>query len=184
MDVVDVVAVGHKLATSGLATFWAGFSVVAVVVGSVVIVYRAFSHPRKAPGDDDGQEQSFSAVVAPVLAGFTLAAITGLATSNKPGQPWSDLALSYMIMATGFFLASIQLSVGDLYRSHLKDWGTGRATLTFIGIALLVAALIVLVAAVAAHWWVTVALVVLGLGGVIPIGFQLYQYLQRPKGQA
>ncbi len=181
---MDVVAVGHKLATSGLATFWAGFSVVAVALASAVIIYRAFRNPRKAPSDVDVKKQSFSAVVAPLLAGFTLAAITGLATVTSPVQPWRDLVLSYMIMATGFFLASIQLSVGELYHFHLKDWATGRATLTFTGIALLVAALIVLVTAVTDHWWVGVALVVFGLGGIIPMGFQLRQYLRRDRGPA
>ena len=184
---MDVAATGHKLATSGLANFWAAFSVVAVLVASVAIVCLTFIIlPRREPFVDDDQEQSFSAVVAPVLAGFTLAAITGLATatSTKPEQPWRDLALSYMIMATGFFLASFQLSVGDLYRFRRVRWATGRASLTFTGIALLAASLIVLVAAVAAHWWVTVALVVLGLGGVIPMGFQLWHYLHRPEGPA
>jgi hypothetical protein len=190
MPVMDVAAAGHKLATSGLATFWAGFGVVAVAVASVVVVYLTFvrlpGKERKERSDDNSQEESFSAVVAPVLAGFTLAAITALATatSMKPVQPWRDLALSYMIMATGFFLASLQLSAGDLYRSHRKDWSTGRASLTFAGIVLLAAALIVLVAAVADNWWVNVALAVLGLGGLIPMGFQLSHYRRRLKGPA
>jgi hypothetical protein len=182
---MDVAVEGHELATSGLASTLAGVSIGVVAIVSVAVVCLTFIIlPRRERIAGDGQEQSFSAVVAPVLAGFTLAAITALATSGEPAQPWRDLVLSYMIMATGFFLASFQLSVGDLYRSHRVKWATGRASLTFTGIVLLAASLIVLVAAVAAHWWVTVALVVLGLGGLIPMLLQLWHYLHRPQGPA
>jgi hypothetical protein len=38
-----------------------------------------------------------------------------------------------------------------------------------------------MVSAVAAHWWVTVALVVLVLGGLIPMLLQVEHYLHRPQ---
>jgi hypothetical protein len=71
----------------------------------------------------DHADESFSRVVAPVLAGFSLPAIVSLATAAKPGQPWRDIALSCLIAATGFFLASFQLTIGSVY-VRLYDWGT------------------------------------------------------------
>jgi hypothetical protein len=49
-----------------------------------------------------------------------------------------------------------------------REWTQGklRSGLTFSGITLLVAALMVLVAAVTEHWWIDLALSVLGLGGI------------------
>jgi hypothetical protein len=112
----------------------------------------------------DRGDESFSRVVAPVLAGFSLPAIVSLATATTPGQPWRDIALSCLISATGFFLASFQLTIGSVY-IRLYDWGTFRAVLTAAGIGLLIVAVIVLVAAVAENGWVDIALAVLCLGG-------------------
>ena len=83
----------------------------------------------------------------------------------KPSQPWRDIALSCLIAATGFFLASFQLTIGSVY-VRLYDWGTFRAVLTATGIGLLIVALIVLVAAVSESGWVDIALAALCLGGV------------------
>ncbi len=111
------------------------------------------------------ERESYSRVVAPVLAGFSLPAIVSLATAKTPVQPYRDIALSCLITATGFFLISFQLTIGRVYR-QLFNWGTLRAGLTFFGIVFLVAAVMVLVAAVAQHWWVNLALAALGLGGL------------------
>jgi hypothetical protein len=121
----------------------------------------------------DHADESFSRVVAPVLAGFSLPAIVSLATAAKPGQPWRDIALSCLIAATGFFLASFQLTIGSVY-VRLYDWGTVRALLTATGIGLLIVALIVLVAAVAESGWVDIALAVLCLGGVSQLIVRLW----------
>ena len=79
------------------------------------------------------------------------------------------MSLSCLVASTGLFLASFQLTIGSVYTRYRESWGNLRAGLSFAGIILLVVALIVLVASVADHWWVTLALVVLGVGGVAPI---------------
>jgi hypothetical protein len=111
------------------------------------------------------ERESYSRVVAPVLAGFSLPAIVSLATGTTPGQPYRDISVACFITATGFFLASFQLTIGGVYR-RLYGWGKFRAGLTFSGILLLVTALMVLVAAVSDHWWMDLALAALALGGL------------------
>jgi hypothetical protein len=111
------------------------------------------------------EHESYSRVVAPVLAGFSLPAIVSLATGTTPGQPYRDISVACFITATGFFLASFQLTIGGVYR-RLYGWGTFRAGLTFAGILLLVTALMVLAAAVSHYWWMDLALAALALGGL------------------
>jgi len=122
----------------------------------------AVPYAPKAP-----EHESYSRVVAPVLAGFSLPAIVSLATGTTPGQPYRDISLACFITATGFSLVSFQLTIGGIYR-RLYGWGKLRAGLTFSGILLLVTALMVLVAAVSDHWWMDLALAALGLGGLTP----------------
>lgn len=114
------------------------------------------------------EHESYSRVVAPVLAGFSLPAIVSLATGTTPGQPYRDISLACFITATGFFLISFQLTIGRVYR-QLYSWGKLRAGLTFAGILLLVTALMVLAAAVSDHWWMDFALAALGLGGLTQV---------------
>jgi hypothetical protein len=129
-------------------------------------------------------DTSFGAIVAPIFAGFSLPAITGLAVSTTPPQPWHDVALSLLISATGFFLASLQLNAASLYRRYLERLRPVRAVLSYLGIIFLVAALIVLVASVAGHWWVSVALTVLALGGLVPIIPRAWPYLRKTPSAA
>jgi hypothetical protein len=118
----------------------------------------------------DRGHESLSRVVAPVLAGFSLPAIVSLATSSTPRQPAHDIALTLFVASTGCFLASLQLTIGWVYvRLYGPRWGAVRNTLTFTGIALLVAAVMVLTEAVARYSWPDLALAVLGLGGMTAI---------------
>jgi hypothetical protein len=123
--------------------------------------------------------ESFNRVVAPVLAGFSLPAIFTLATSDIPGQPWRDITLSFMAIATGLFLAGYQLTIGSLYTHFHDSWGKARAAISFSGMAFLVAALIVVIAAAVHRWWVVFPLLVLFLGGIIPLGVRGWLVINR-----
>ncbi len=131
--------------------------------------------PRQEGEQQGGQEpanrgdESFSRLVSPLLAGFSLPTMVGLVASQTPAQPWRDLSLSCLIAASGLFLASYQLSIGSLYERYRKPLGDLRAGLSFAGILLLIIALIVFVGAATTHWWVTAALAVFASGGVAPI---------------
>lgn len=134
-------------------------------------------------GRPDGQEpvdrgdESFSRLVAPLLAGFSLPTMVGLVASPSPGQPWKDLALACLIAASGLFLAGYQLSIGSLYERYREPLGDLRAGLSFAGIVLLTVALITIIGAATAHWWVTAALAVFAAGGVLPILLRAWLHL-------
>jgi hypothetical protein len=117
------------------------------------------------PGE--GIAESYSRVVAPLLAGLSLPAIVALATAKDPDKPSREIALSFLIMATGLFLASFQLTIGPVYM-RTYHWGMFRAGLSVVGILFLIVALSVLIGAVAGwrHWWVVIVVVVLGAGGI------------------
>jgi hypothetical protein len=114
-------------------------------------------------------DESFSRVVAPIMAALSLPAIVTLATSTSPLGLASKVALSFLIMATGLFLASFQLTIGSLY-VRLYHWGAFRFLLSFAGILSMIVALVVLVVAVAGDsWFIIVAIAVLALGGATSI---------------
>jgi len=118
------------------------------------------------PKDDD---KSFSRIVAPLLAGFSVPAIISLAASNSPAQPWRDITLAFMATATGLFLAAFQLAIGSVYTYFHQSWGYARAAISFSGIAFLVAALIVVIASTVDRWWIVFPLLLLFLGGIGPV---------------
>ena len=114
----------------------------------------------------DPQQDSYSRIVAPLLAGFTLPTIVILATlPENPQTTFQNIALACFIAATGCFMASFQLTIGWVY-TEVFGLGRYRAKLTFVGIVLLVVALMVLVAAMPGHWWTDVALGILVLGAL------------------
>ena len=122
----------------------------------------------------DRGDESFSRLVSPLLAGFSLPTMVGLVAGQTPGQPWRDLSLSCLIAASGLFLASYQLSIGSLYERYRDSLGDLRAGLSFAGILLLIAALIVFVGAAAAHWWASAALAVFAFCGVASVGLRAW----------
>lgn len=127
----------------------------------------AVSTDRPRPPDEG--DESFSRIVSPLLAGFSLPTIVGLVTTPTSHPLANDIVLSCLVASTGLFLASFQLSIGSVYKRYHHSFGSLRAGLSFAGIILLIVALTELIAAVAKHWWVTVPLVVLCIGGVAPI---------------
>ena len=100
-----------------------------------------------------------------MLAGLSLPAIVSLATATTPGKPWREVALSFLIAATGLFFAGFQITIGSVY-ARLYHWGKFRAGLTVVGIIFLVVTLIVLILGVAGHSWAAIAMAVLVLGGL------------------
>jgi hypothetical protein len=114
--------------------------------------------------------ESFSRVAAPVLAGLSLPAIVTLATTNVPGQPYRDIALACFAGSTGLFLASFQLTIGYVYvRLYGDKWGYVRSGLTILGIGALAAAVTAIIAGVAMHWWIDIALAVLCFGAATQV---------------
>jgi hypothetical protein len=137
----------------------------AEVLGEGKQLHEAAKQVAEPYTPSEGEHESYSRVVAPVLAGFSLPAIVTLATATTPVQPYYDIALSFFITATGLFLISFQLTIGGVY-IRLYNWGKLRVGLTFFGVVFLVAAVMVLVAAAIEYWWMYLALAALGLGGL------------------
>lgn len=128
----------------------------------------------------DPQQDSYSRIVAPVLAGFTLPTIVILATSKDAQTTNQGIALACFIAATGCFMASFQLTIGWVY-TEVHGLGRFRAGLTFLGIALLVVALVVLVADLPGHWWADVALAILVLGALTSGFTQAWRWVKQGK---
>lgn len=84
-----------------------------------------------------------------------------------------------MATATGLFLASYQLTIGSLYTRYRHSWSKARAAISFSGVAFLVAALIVIIAAAVDRWWVIFPLIILFLGGIVPLGVRGWQAMRR-----
>jgi hypothetical protein len=129
----------------------------------------------------DAQQDSYSRIVAPLLAGFTLPTIVILATTPEDSQTtYQNIALACFIAATGCFMASFQLTIGWVY-TDVYGLGRFRAGLTFAGIVLLVVALMVLVAAMPGHWWADVALAILALGALTSLFSQAWRWVKSGK---
>jgi hypothetical protein len=129
----------------------------------------------------DPQQDSYSRLVAPLLAGFSLPTIVILATLPKDSQTTHQgIALACFIAATGCFMASFQLTIGWVY-TEVYGLGRFRGGLTFAGIVLLVVALMVLVAAMPGHWWADVALGILVLGALTSAISQAWRWVKSGK---
>ena len=115
----------------------------------------------------DSGSESLTRLIAPILAAFTLPTIISFISSKHPGPPWHDIILSLLVAATGLFMASIQLSIGTLYKRY-PDAGPFRASLTLVGIVLIALSLFFLVWPTIDRWWIWLAAGVLLAGGIAP----------------
>jgi hypothetical protein len=127
-----------------------------------------------APGSDGARnggrkpgEESLTRLIAPIFAAFSLPTIISFTSGTYPGQPWHDVILSLLIVATGFFMAIIQLSIGPLYDKYPKA-GSFRTGLTIFGIVCVTFALFFLVRPVIDRGWLWLPSGVLLAGGVAP----------------
>ncbi len=133
--------------------------------------------PGNAPHQDaEHGEDSLTRLIAPILAGFSLPAIITFVASRYPRAPWHDAVLSFLVAATGLFIASMQLSIGRLYEKYDGNlrFRSFRAFLTILGLILVAFALAFLVWPVVRRWWIWLPLGVLLIGGVGPGAWMLY----------
>jgi hypothetical protein len=121
---------------------------------------------NKDDEQNTGEEKySFTGLIAPVFAGFSLSAIIIFTSNRYPGPPSHDIILSLLVIATGLFMASIQLT-SRLFTS--KSVGEFRAFLTALGICVVAAALILLGEPAMHQWYGIAALIVLFIGSAVP----------------
>jgi hypothetical protein len=118
------------------------------------------------PSGQESADDSLTRLIAPIFVAFSLPTVIAFVASKHTGAPWHGVILALLIMATGLFMASLQLSVGPLYEHW--DVGSFRALLTFIGIAVVAAALFFLVLPKIDAWWQWVPLGVLLVAGGLP----------------
>ena len=125
---------------------------------------------------DPGNE-SVTRLIAPIFAAFSLPTIIAFASSSNSGQPWHAVILSFLVAATGLFMASIQLSIGRIYDHHKSDrFRHIRAGLTFMGIVCVTLALFFSVYLMIDEWWEWLAVGLLLIGGVGPSIWTLYLF--------
>jgi hypothetical protein len=145
----------------------------------------ATAAPSTMGGEDRQVNYSFTGLIAPVLAGFSLPAIIVFASNSYPGPPSHDIILSLLVAATGFFMASIQLT-SPLADKRFRHVGAGRAAFTMLGICLIALAIILLGAPAMHRWYGILALIVIFIGGFGPAILLVVLWFQddRPPGGA
>ena len=120
-------------------------------------------------GDIDARwtNYSFTGLIAPVFAGFSLPAIIVFASNTYPGPPSHGIILSLLVIAAGLFMASIQLT-----SPLVNDWtnyaGLLRGALTMLGVCVVAVAIILLGAPAMHQWYGIAALIVIFIGSVAP----------------
>ena len=141
--------------------------------------HDAVSHECQCYRPRRREDYSFTVLLVPVLAGFSLPTVIIFASDSAAGKPYHHVILSLLIAATGFFLASIQLT-SDVIK---RDLGGMRAFLTLLGIWASVIALFLLGKAVL--WqqsYGELALIILLFGG-IGVGIILVYLWLKDKGK-
>jgi hypothetical protein len=121
----------------------------------------------------DAASQNFTRLIAPFLGGFTLATIPTLAASSNVMQPWRDVALALLVIATGLLLAGFQMTIGSLANIESQL----RSILAFGGVGAIALAIVVIIvfSTKAVTEWVVVglALAVLILSVFVPIALRI-----------
>jgi hypothetical protein len=141
--------------------------------------------PPEKEHNDRQTSYSFTGLIAPVLAGFSLPAIIVFATNTYPGPPGHDIILSLLVTATGLFMASIQLT-SPLVDNRYKYAGALRAALTVLGICVAAAAVILLGEPTMHQWYGILALIAIFTGSVAPAVLLVILWFRedRPAGGA
>jgi hypothetical protein len=117
--------------------------------------------------DDRWQSYSFTGLIAAVFAGFSLPAIIVFASNTYPGPPSHGIILSMLVIATGLFMASIQLTT-PLVSAWNRNAGLLRGAFTMLGVCTVAVAIILLGAPTMHQWYGIVALIVIFIGSVAP----------------
>lgn len=134
---------------------------------------------------DDPDYRHFSRVVSPLLAAFTLPTIAVIVTT--PARDWNQWRypiLCLFLASNGLLLASVQLSVGRLFKDA-SPWNEIRAVLAFSGLICLAFGLALLAASqlTADHTALVVTLVIFAAGVLVPIGMNAWHWSQNFKDE-
>ena len=125
---------------------------------------------------DDADYRHFSRVVSPLLAAFTLPTIAVIVTTPaKDWNQWRYPILCLFLASNGLLLASVQLSVGRLFK-NASPWNEIRAFVAFSGFFCLAVGLALLAASqlTTDHAALVFTLVIFGAGVLVPIGLNLW----------
>jgi hypothetical protein len=147
--------------------------------------YTTASPQTENQGEARQANYSFTGLIAPVLAGFSLPAIIVFASNAYPGPPSHGIILSLLVAATGLFMASIQLT-SPLVDKRYKYAGSWRAGFTMLGICLIAVAIILLGEPAMHRWYGILALIVIFIGSVAPAVLLTVLWFQghKPPGGA
>lgn len=133
-------------------------------------------NPAGAGNPAQSGPESLTRLIAPIFAVFSLPTIFVYVASDHPRSRWHDAVLSLLLVATGLFMASLQLSIGRLHDRYGKSikFLRFRAYLTIIGIVVITLALTFLVCSQVGGWWIWLPLAVLLIGGLGPGAVMLF----------
>ena len=129
--------------------------------------------PTKRPETD-----SLSRNIRPVFAGFSLPTIAQLVV-DKPGS--HGVSIAFFVSGTGFLLAGYQLSINGLMK-ETRGPKAFRATLTYIGMILIMIGLGVLAKPVQRVGWIPICILGLGLG--LPIAAIVVRHCREALGSS
>ena len=132
---------------------------------------------------DIRSDYSYSQVVAPVFAAFSLPAIITFAPTKYPGPPWHNIVLSLLVIATGSFMASIGLTSRQIRKKWPVGAGYVRVLLTMIGICVVAGALFALGLPAIGQWWAPLVLSPLLIGSIVPAGITTLLWLRQHRSR-
>ena len=135
--------------------------------------------------NDDAEYKHFSRVVSPLLAAFTLPTIAVIVTTPaKDWNQWRYPILCLFLASNGLLLASVQLSVGRLFK-NASPWNEIRAVLAFSGLICLTLGLALLAASQfkADHAALVFTLVIFAAGVLVPIGLNFWYWRRDHKNK-
>jgi hypothetical protein len=124
-------------------------------------------------------DYSYTQLVAPIFAGFSLPAIITFASDKYPGPPWHNIILSLLVIATSLFIASIGLTSRPIKREWYDAAAHLRGLLTMIGICVVAGALFALGLPAINQWWAPLVLSPLLIGSIVPAGIATLLWLRQ-----
>ena len=142
-------------------------------------------------------DYSYTKLVAPIFAGFSLPAIIAFADGQSPkiGPPWHNIILSLMAIATSLFIASILLMTDPIMTSWKKKdgtrWynhvyaGTLRGLFSMTGICVVAVALFIFGWKIVNQGWALAVFSPLIIGSIVPAGISVWLWFkQKGSGTA
>jgi hypothetical protein len=127
---------------------------------------------------------SYTQLVAPVFAGFSLPAIIIFVQDADLGKPWHNIILSLLAIAASLFMASIGLMTVPIMKEWPRQSGDLRGLLSVLGICVVAVALFMLCLKAINQGWSLAVLIPLLIGSLAPAVISFVLWFKQKDAQA